>query len=90
MAHDVTVLGSINLDVVLAVAAVPVAGETVLASGQRRTPGGKGLNQAVAAASTTLRGARERAVVAGAHAVEAAGATASVPTADQVRARSLP
>lgn len=50
MAHDVTVLGSLNLDVVLAVAAVPGAGETVLASGQRRSPGGKGLNQAVAAA----------------------------------------
>ena len=50
MSHDVTVLGSLNLDVVIAVASVPGAGETVLAFGQRRVPGGKGLNQAIATA----------------------------------------
>lgn len=44
------VLGSANLDVVYRVAAIPRAGETVLATGETRHPGGKGLNQAVAAA----------------------------------------
>lgn len=44
------VLGSANLDVVYRVAAIPRAGETVLATGESRHPGGKGLNQAVAAA----------------------------------------
>jgi len=47
---DVAVLGSANLDLVLSVAVLPGAGETVLASGHERHPGGKGLNQAVASA----------------------------------------
>lgn len=55
MSHDVTVLGSLNLDVVIALAAVPAAGETVLATGQRRVPGGKGLNQAIATARAGVR-----------------------------------
>jgi ribokinase len=45
----VVVLGSANVDVVLAVERIPAPGETVIASGQARHPGGKGLNQAVAA-----------------------------------------
>lgn len=49
MAH-VTVLGSANLDLVLRVAAIPGPGETALAHDRARHPGGKGLNQAVAAA----------------------------------------
>ena len=48
--HDVTVLGSLNLDLVLGVARVPGAGETVLSTGRDRGAGGKGLNQAVAVA----------------------------------------
>ena len=48
--YDVVVLGSANLDLVYAVERIPSPGETVLASGQSRHPGGKGLNQAVAAA----------------------------------------
>lgn len=44
------VVGSINADVVLRVARLPTVGETVLAREQRRFPGGKGANQAVAAA----------------------------------------
>jgi ribokinase len=44
------VLGSANLDVVYRVTAIPRAGETVLTTGESRHPGGKGLNQAVAAA----------------------------------------
>jgi ribokinase len=55
MTHDVTVLGSLNLDVVISVETVPGAGETVLASGQRRVPGGKGLNQSIATARAGAR-----------------------------------
>jgi ribokinase len=58
---NVTVLGSANVDVVLQVPHVPVVGETVLALSATRVPGGKGANQAVAAAragaSTTFLGA---------------------------------
>ena len=43
-------MGSTNLDLVVDVATIPVAGETVLGGDLRRIPGGKGANQAVAAA----------------------------------------
>lgn len=46
------VLGSANLDHVHRVARIPAPGETVLALDHRTFPGGKGLNQAVAAART--------------------------------------
>jgi ribokinase len=46
----VLVVGSINEDVVLGVARAPHAGETVTAKERTRHPGGKGANQAVAAA----------------------------------------
>ena len=46
----VCVVGSVNLDQSFAVAALPGPGETVLASGLAVAPGGKGGNQAVAAA----------------------------------------
>lgn len=46
----VVVLGGINEDVVAEVTALPRPGETVPATRVRRSPGGKGLNQAVAAA----------------------------------------
>lgn len=45
-----TVLGSTNVDLVLAVPALPRAGETVLGTGSRREAGGKGANQAAALA----------------------------------------
>lgn len=48
--HDVTVLGSANLDLVSAVPRIPSPGETVLSTARVPRPGGKGLNQAVAAA----------------------------------------
>jgi len=50
MAVDLTVVGSINLDFVARVEELPRPGETVTARAFRRQPGGKGANQAVAAA----------------------------------------
>lgn len=52
---DVCVVGSANLDLVANVAALPAPGETVLATGYGEHPGGKGLNQAVAAARLGAR-----------------------------------
>lgn len=47
---DVAVVGSVNVDLVASVARLPHPGETVLASSLAQFPGGKGSNQAVAAA----------------------------------------
>lgn len=49
-AGRVCVVGSLNLDTVLAVRRLPAPGETVMATAARQHPGGKGGNQAVAAA----------------------------------------
>jgi ribokinase len=46
----IVVFGSINLDLIFPLPAIPRAGETLLAPGIRIEPGGKGANQAVAAA----------------------------------------
>jgi ribokinase len=50
MAAEIVVVGSANLDLVVDVARIPRPGETVLGGDLRRIPGGKGANQAVAAA----------------------------------------
>ena len=55
MGFDVAVLGSANLDVVLGVEALPAPGETVLALSRTLGPGGKGANQAIAAARSGAR-----------------------------------
>jgi ribokinase len=49
--RDVCVVGSINVDTTYRVSRLPVYGETVLAGQRTLAPGGKGANQAAAAAS---------------------------------------
>ncbi|WP_355661834.1 ribokinase [Halomonas salifodinae] len=49
-APDVVVVGSLNMDLVVRTPRHPVPGETLLGHGFATTPGGKGANQAVAAA----------------------------------------
>ncbi len=46
----IVVVGSINMDLVALARHIPAAGETVLGTGFRTNPGGKGANQAVAVA----------------------------------------
>jgi ribokinase len=69
----VCVVGSLNMDMGFDVDTLPHPGETVLASSARSTPGGKGANQAVAAARA---GAQVRLV----------GATGDDPSGAQLRA----
>ena len=45
----ITVIGSINLDLIATVARLPQPGETVAGSNFASSPGGKGANQALAA-----------------------------------------
>jgi len=52
---DLVILGSANLDLVAQVAHLPAPGETVVGHSYREYPGGKGLNQAVAAARAGVR-----------------------------------
>ena len=50
MSAPITVVGSLNMDFVVQVAALPRPGETVLGGGFATLPGGKGADQACAAA----------------------------------------
>ena len=56
----VTVVGSLNQDIFLKVQKLPLVGETIAATSMERAYGGKGANQAVAAArlgaSTSMLG----------------------------------
>lgn len=49
MNNSICVLGSLNMDIVLKVERMVKSGETILAKGFDKIPGGKGANQAVAA-----------------------------------------
>lgn len=55
MPPELTVLGSINLDLVARVRELPRVGETLTAQAYERIPGGKGANQAVAASRLGAR-----------------------------------
>ncbi len=46
----IMIVGSLNMDLVITTPGIPVLGETILGSGFMTVPGGKGANQAVAAA----------------------------------------
>ncbi len=50
MTPRITIVGSINIDLVLRTPRMPLLGETISGSGFRRVGGGKGANQAIAAA----------------------------------------
>lgn len=47
--NKVCILGSMNMDLVVKIKNLPQVGETILAKGLEKIPGGKGANQAVAA-----------------------------------------
>jgi len=72
MATSVCVVGSVNMDLTFNVDALPRPGETVLASSLTNAPGGKGGNQAVAAARAGAR-------------VQFVGAVGDDPAAEQLR-----
>lgn len=55
MDPDVAVVGSANVDLVVEVPRRPGGGETLIGGDLRRLPGGKGANQAVAAARCGAR-----------------------------------
>ncbi|MDR0440427.1 MAG: ribokinase [Candidatus Accumulibacter sp.] len=55
MTAEILVFGSMNVDLVFAVETLPRPGETVLGPGYMAVPGGKGANQAVAAARAGVR-----------------------------------
>ncbi|BBZ51848.1 ribokinase [Mycobacterium heidelbergense] len=69
----VCVVGSVNMDLTFNVSSLPRSGETVLASSLTSAPGGKGGNQAVAAARGGAR-------------VQFVGAVGDDPAADRLRA----
>ncbi len=50
MKGQIVVVGSLNMDIVIRTPRMPLPGETVVGNGFRTIPGGKGANQAVAAA----------------------------------------
>src|SRR6478672_9668945 len=52
---DLVVFGSLNMDLVVRVPRFPLPGETIAGRGFRTVPGGKGANQAVAAARQGAR-----------------------------------
>ncbi|MGY8803283.1 MAG: PfkB family carbohydrate kinase, partial [bacterium] len=55
MANDIVVVGSMNVDITMRAPGFPEPGETLRASDVTLGPGGKGLNQAIAAARLGAR-----------------------------------
>ncbi|MBM4431964.1 MAG: ribokinase, partial [Chloroflexi bacterium] len=55
MSTDIVVVGSLNMDLVIKVPRAPEAGETIRGSDFQMVPGGKGANQAAAAAKLGAR-----------------------------------
>lgn len=88
MAVELTVVGSINVDLVAGVERLPRPGESLLANSFERSPGGKGANQAVAAAllgaEVTLVGAvgNDELATLALSALERAGVRLEVERAD--------
>ncbi|MCV7225482.1 ribokinase [Mycolicibacterium komossense] len=70
MTSRVCVVGSVNMDAVYAVPNLPKPGETILATSAQLLPGGKGGNQAVAAARAGARVQLVAAVGGDAHAAQ--------------------
>jgi ribokinase len=62
MSGSIVVIGSLNMDFVIAVDRLPVPGETIIGRNFRTIPGGKGANQAYAAAKLAATGTRVRMV----------------------------
>ena len=50
MLPKIAVVGSLNMDLIVRTPRIPSPGETIIGSGFHTAPGGKGANQAVAAA----------------------------------------
>lgn len=95
-AFDVCVVGSANLDLVVRASRLPRPGETVIGHDYREYPGGKGLNQAIAAARAGARTAFVGAVGgdgAGAHLREVLAHdsvdTSSLATSAEATGRAL-
>ncbi len=55
MLPKITVVGSLNMDLIVRTPRIPSPGETIIGSGFHTAPGGKGANQAVAAARLGAR-----------------------------------
>src|SRR6476659_8394900 len=55
MPGPIVIIGSINMDLICRTPHIPRGGETVLGDGFMTVPGGKGANQAVAAAKLASR-----------------------------------
>src|ERR1700722_13590363 len=60
MGDSIVVIGSLNMDFVIAVDRLPLPGETILGRNFRMIPGGKGANQAYAAAKLARNGTMVR------------------------------
>lgn len=91
-AGQVCIVGSLNIDTTLRVARLPGAGETVLARSRHSSPGGKGANQAAAAAALGSRVRFVGAVGTDAHGEHGLAALQArgIDISDTLRAKDTP